>query len=355
MLQDKNDSTTPLSKVGEFGLIDRIKQSVTFHHPATVKGIGDDAAVLAASEHETVVSTDTLIEGVHFNLAYFPLRHLGYKAITTALSDAYAMNAIPSHVFVNVAVSSRFSLEAIDELFSGIDIACNNYKVELAGGDTSSSVTGLMITVTVLGKAPKEKIVYRNGAKENDLLVVSGDLGAAYFGLQILERENEVWKVNPQMQPDLAPYDYLIGRQLRPEARRDVIELLDKLGVQPTSMIDISDGLASETLHLATQSDCGFNIFEEKIPLDQQVISAGEEFDINPVMAALNGGEDYELLFTVPLGDHDKIKGNPNLTVIGHVVSKTNGSHLIGRGNETQIPLTAQGWNAFKSDNKNAD
>lgn len=348
MFEDKNLPLTPLSKMGEFGLIHRIKEAVTLQQASTLKGIGDDAAIIDFGEEKTVISTDSLTEGIHFNLGYVPLKHLGFKAIASAVSDICAMNAKASQVLVSIAVSDRFPVEAIDELYSGMLIATKAYQIDLAGGDTTSSRSGLIINVTAIGHQNKEKIVYRSGAKDKDLLVVSGDLGGAYFGLQVLERENEVWKVNPQVQPDLTPYDYIIGRQLKPEARIDIVDLLEKLEIQPTSMIDISDGLASETLHLAEQSEVGFNIFEEKIPLDQQVISAGEEFDINPTIAALNGGEDYELLFTISLDDHDKIKGNPNFTIIGYAVPKEEGSHIIGRGNETKIPLTSQGWDTFK-------
>ena len=348
MFQDKNTSLTPLSEIGEFGLIHRIQQAVKVGNASTTKGIGDDAAILNFPNKEVVVSSDLMAEGIHFNLGYMPLKHLGYKAIATNVSDICAMNAIPSQVLVSIAVSDRFPVEAIDEIYSGILVACNKYNVDLVGGDTSSSQSGLIISVTAIGHQTKEKLVYRIGAKENDLLVVTGDLGGAYFGLQVLERENEVWKVNPQVQPDLAAYDYIIGRQLKPEARLDMVKLLEQLDIQPTAMIDISDGLASETLHLAEASGVGFNIFEDKIPLDQQVISAGEEFDMNATIAALNGGEDYELLFTIPLIDHDKIKGNPNFTIIGHATEKSEGCHIIGRENSYKKELTAQGWDAFK-------
>lgn len=348
MLQDKENSRTPLAEIGEFGLIQRIKDAVEIQNESTEKAIGDDAAVLDFGGSKMVISTDLLAEGVHFNLGYVPLQHLGYKAVATNVSDICAMNAIPSQILVSLAVSDRFPVEAIDELYSGILIACKKYNVDLVGGDTTSSRSGLIINITVIGHQKPEKITYRNGAKPNDLVVVSGDLGGAYFGLQVLERENEVWKVNPNVQPDLSSYDYIIGRQLRPEARLDIVNLLKDLDVQPTAMIDISDGLASEILHLAEESQVGFRIFEEKIPLDQQVISAGEEFDLNPTVAALNGGEDYELLFTVPLEDHDKIKGNPHLTVIGYVTDKSEGCIITGRDNSFTHELNAQGWDAFK-------
>ncbi|MDG4949358.1 thiamine-phosphate kinase [Weeksellaceae bacterium KMM 9724] len=348
MLEDKEQQRTPLSEIGEFGLIHRIKDSVQLKNESSIKGIGDDAAVLSFEGEKTILSTDMLTEGVHFNLGYVPLQHLGYKAVVTNLSDICAMNAIPSQILVSIAVSDRFPVEAIDELYSGMLIACQKYKVDLVGGDTTSSQSGLVISITAIGHQKEEEIVYRDGVKENDLLVVSGDLGAAYFGLQILERENEVWKANPAVQPDLSPYNYLIERQLKPEARLDIVKLLKELDVKPTAMIDISDGLASETLHLSEESNVGFVVYEEKIPMDQQVISAGEEFDVNASIAALNGGEDYELLFTIPLEDHEKIKANPHLTVIGHATAKSEGCNLVSRGFQTKVPLTSQGWDSFQ-------
>lgn len=288
-----------------------------------------------------------LIEGIHFDLSYVPLKHLGYKAVMVNLSDIYAMNAKATQITVSVAVSNRFPLEALEELYEGIALASRLYDVDLIGGDTTSSKLGMIISITVIGEATKEELVYRNGAKTNDLLVVSGDLGGAYMGLQILEREKEVFKVNPNNQPDLDPYTYLIERQLKPEARRDIYQLLKDLGVKPSAMIDISDGLSSEVLHLCKQSGVGCRLYEDKIPLDPQVISSCEEFSIDSTMVALSGGEDYELLFTVAQEDYSKIKANPNLTVIGHIVPKSEGVHLVTRG-ETFIPITAQGWNAMK-------
>lgn len=346
MFEEKNIQRTPISEIGEFGIIDRISTSVELKQPTTKLGIGDDCAIIDFAEKKMVISTDMLTEGVHFNLGYVPLKHLGYKSIASSVSDICAMNVLPKQILVSFAVSDRFSVEAIDELFAGMLIACKNYGVDLVGGDTTSSRSGLVINVTAIGEALEKEIVRRDGAKENDLLVVTGDLGAAYFGLQILERENQVFRVNPNVQPDLEPYDYLIGRQLKPEARIDIVNLLKDLDVKPTAMIDISDGLASEVLHLSRRGNIGFTIYEEKIPLDQQVISAGEEFDINATIAALNGGEDYELLFTVNQKDYDKIKGNPNLTVIGYVNHINEGNNLIARGGN-KIPLTSQGWDAF--------
>jgi thiamine-monophosphate kinase len=349
MIEDKNQDRTTLDKLGEFGLIEHLTQHFSLQHKSSEKGIGDDAAVLDFKNKKTLVTTDLLVEGVHFDLSYMPLKHLGYKAVMVNLSDVYAMNATATHITVSIAVSNRFPLEALDELYEGIAFACTKHKVDLIGGDTTSSTTGLLISVTALGEANSANITYRTGAKPNDLLVVSGDLGGAYMGLQVLEREKEVFKVNPNSQPDLEPYSYIVERQLKPEARNDISGLLKVLGVSPTSMIDISDGLSSEILHLCKQSEVGCNLFEEKIPLDPTVISACEEFKIDSTMVALSGGEDYELLFTVDQKDFEKIKGNPNLSIIGHMTDASEGAHLITRGN-TKIPLTAQGWNSFKSE-----
>lgn len=349
MIEDKNQDRTSLDKLGEFGLIEHLTKNFSLQHKSTEKGIGDDAAVLDFKNKKTLVSTDLLVEGVHFDLSYMPLKHLGYKAVMVNLSDVYAMNATASHITVSIAVSNRFPLEALDELYEGISFACKKHKIDLIGGDTTSSTTGLLISVTALGEANSTNIIYRSGAKPNDLLVVSGDLGGAYMGLQVLEREKEVFKVNPNSQPDLEPYSYIVERQLKPEARNDIAGLLKVLGVSPTAMIDISDGLSSEILHLCKESEVGCNLYEDKIPLDPTVISACEEFKIDSTMVALSGGEDYELLFTVDQKDFEKIKGNPNLSIIGHMTDASEGAHLITRGN-TKIPLTAQGWNSFKSE-----
>ncbi len=348
MLEDKKQESTSLEKLGEFGLIDHLTNSFTIDQKSTIKGIGDDAAVLSFDNKKTVVTTDLLIEGVHFDLSYMPLKHLGYKAVMVNLSDVYAMNAKATQITVSIAVSNRFPLEAIEELYAGIALATEKYKVDLVGGDTTSSTKGLLISITAIGEVDESSITYRKGAKVNDLLVVSGDLGGAYMGLQVLEREKEVFKVNPNSQPDLEPYSYIVERQLKPEARKDIAALLQVLGVSPTSMIDISDGLSSEILHLCKQSEVGCNLFEDKIPLDPTVISACEEFKIDSTMVALNGGEDYELLLTVDQKDFEKIKGNPNLSIIGHMTDVLEGAHLITRGN-TKIELTAQGWNSFTS------
>ncbi|MFL3660534.1 MAG: thiamine-phosphate kinase [Polaribacter sp.] len=347
MLEDKNTQKTSLADLGEFGLINHITQYFKIENSSTVKAIGDDSAVLAASEKQTLVTTDLLIEGVHFNLSYMPLKHLGYKAVMVNLSDVYAMNGVAEQITVSIAVSNRFPLEAIEELYAGIQLACETYKVDLVGGDTTSSTKGILISVTAIGKVEKEDVVYRSGAKETDLVVVSGDLGAAYLGLQVLEREKQVFQVDPNNQPDLENYTYLIERQLKPEARKDVASLLKGMEVRPTAMIDISDGLSSELMHICSQSKVGCKIYEEKLPLDPQVISACEEFELDSTMIALSGGEDYELLFTVPIADFDKIKGNPNFSIIGHITAENQGLNLVTRASQ-EIELKAQGWNTAK-------
>lgn len=347
MLENKNQDRTSLDELGEFGLINHITKHFKTQHTTTVKAVGDDAAVLAASKKERLVSTDLLIEGVHFDLSYMPLKHLGYKAVVVNLSDVYAMNGTAEQITVSIAVSNRFTLEAIEELYAGIQLACNTYKIDLIGGDTTSSTKGMLISVTAIGTAEKKDIVYRNGAKDTDLIVVSGDLGAAYLGLQVLEREKQVFKVNPNSQPDLDAYSYLIERQLKPEARKDVVGILAELNVKPTSMIDISDGLSSEIMHICSQSKVGCKIYEDKFPLDPQVISTCEEFEIDSTMVALSGGEDYELLFTVSINDFDTIKDNPNFSIIGHITEENQGTNLVTRANQ-ELALKAQGWNALK-------
>ncbi|RTE54932.1 thiamine-phosphate kinase [Arenibacter aquaticus] len=346
MIEDKNQEKTGLDQLGEFELINHLTKNFTLQHKSSIMGIGDDAAVMDFSNKKAVMSTDLLIEGVHFDLSYMPLKHLGYKSVMVNLSDIYAMNAIATQITVSIAVSNRFPLEALEEFYSGVALACEIYKVDLVGGDTTSSTKGMLISVTAVGEADEADIVYRSGAKPNDLLVVSGDLGGAYCGLQVLEREKEVFKVNPNNQPDLSPYTYIVERQLKPEARKDIKGLLQQLEILPTSMIDISDGLSSEILHLCSKSAVGCNVYENKIPLDPTVISACEEFKIDSTLVALSGGEDYELLFTIDQKDFPKIKGNPHFTVIGHMTDKNEGAHLISRG-DAKIPLTAQGWNSF--------
>ena len=346
MLEDKNPQRTSLEELGEFGLIDHLTQNFELKQPSSLVGIGDDAAVMDFKDKKVIVSTDMLVEGVHFDLSYTPLKHLGYKSVMVNLSDICAMNALPTQVTVSIAVSNRFPLEALEEFYEGVALACKLYHVDLVGGDTTSSNKGMIISVTAMGAANEDEIVYRKGSKPNDLLVVTGDLGGAYLGLQVLEREKEVFKVHPNSQPDLEAYSYLVERQLKPEARKDMVELLKKLEVKPTSMIDISDGLSSEILHLCKHGGVGCNLFEDKIPLDPSAIATCEEFKMDSTMVALGGGEDYELLFTIDQADFPKIKGNPNLTVIGHMTEKREGVHLITRA-ETKIPITAQGWNSF--------
>ncbi|MCG6187406.1 thiamine-phosphate kinase [Maribellus maritimus] len=343
----KNEKQTQISEVGEFGLIERLTKNIQIKNESTLKGVGDDAAVLNFNKKQVVVSSDLLTEGIHFNLMYVPLKHLGYKSVVINLSDIFAMNAIPCQIVVNIALSNKFSVEAVEEIYSGIHLACEKYGVDLIGGDTTSSLTGLTISVTAIGEAEKEDLVYRSGAGPNDLLCVSGDLGGAYMGLQLLERENEVFKVNENMQPQLQGYDYILERQLKPEARGDIIAAFKKIGIQPTSMIDISDGLSSEIMHLCKNSNTGCNLYEDKIPMDFQTKKMAEELSINPLVAALNGGEDYELLFTISLEDYEKIKNDPDFTVIGHMTNVSEGTNLITNAGSA-VPLEAQGWNHGK-------
>lgn len=347
MLEDKNPQRTPLDKLGEFKLIEHLTNNFKLSHKSSIKGIGDDAAILDHGKKQIVVTTDLLVEGVHFDLSYVPLKHLGYKSVMVNLSDVYAMNAKATQITISIAVSNRFPLEALEELYAGIETAAKLYNIDVVGGDTTSSTSGLIISITAIGEVDKDKVVERSGAKPNDLLVVTGDLGGAYMGLQVLEREKEVFKVNPQNQPDLSMYTYIVERQLKPEARKDIIELLEKLEVKPTSMIDISDGLSSEVIHLCKNSNVGVDLYENKIPLDPQVISTCEEFDIDSTTIALNGGEDYELLLTVSQDDYPKIKGNPNLTVIGYITEAERGMHLVTRA-ETKVPIIAKGWKNFE-------
>ena len=339
---------TPISKLGEFGLIEHLTKDIKTKNKETIKGIGDDAAILNYGDNLQVVTTDLLIEGIHFNLMYVPLRHLGYKAIMVNLSDVFAMNAKPLQVTVSLAISSKFSIEAIEEIYKGMREACDKFNVDLVGGDTTNSLTGLVISITALGKVKKEKITHRSGAKINNLIVVTGDLGGAYMGLQLLERENEVYKVDHNMKPQLEGYDYILKRQLRPEARGDIIEFFNEENITPTSMIDISDGLSSELLHICKQSNVGCNLYEDKVPLDNQTKKFAEELNINPLVSALNGGEDYELLFTINMNDYEKLKNNPDFTFIGHITEKEKGANLVTTLDGRSIPLTAQGWNNLK-------
>ena len=345
--QAEKRDRTELSELGEFGLIDHLAKNIVLKHAGTLKGIGDDAAVIDTEGKLLLLSTDLLLEGVHFDLTYMPLKHLGYKAAVVNISDIAAMNGIPKQMTVSIAVSNRFSLEAIDELYKGIRMACDKYNVDLVGGDTSSSVSGSVISITITGEATPEEIVYRNGAKEGDLICVTGDLGGAYAGLLILEREKQVYKANPEMQPELTGYEYVLSRQLKPEARTDLRNILKEIEVQPTSMIDISDGLASEALHLCQQSKTGCRIYEEKIPMDDETRELSLEFKIIPSVCALSGGEDYELLFTIKQDDFEKIRNIPEISVIGHMTNSGDGQNLITPDGKT-VKLTAQGWNAFR-------
>jgi thiamine-monophosphate kinase len=340
---------TEISELGEFGLINHLSKHVKTTNSSTLKGIGDDAAVIDIGNDEAqLISTDMLVEGVHFDLAYLPLKYLGYKAVSVNVSDICAMNGIAEQILISLAVSNRFPVEALEELYEGINLACSNYKVDLVGGDTTSSLSGLVINITVIGRAKKNEVVYRSGAQTHDLIVVTGDLGGAYMGLQILEREKKIFKENPNIQPDLDGHDYILQRQMKPEARIDVIKFLKELNVQPTSMIDISDGLASELMHICTQSSKGCHIYDEKIPIDAQTSIAAIDFELDPSTCALNGGEDYELLFTIRQGDYDKIKGNPHMTVIGHITDSLDGMYFIDKQGSA-IELKAQGWQHFKS------
>jgi thiamine-monophosphate kinase len=341
-----NKEKTNIEQLGEFGLIDHLTKNIKITQKSTSKGIGDDAAVLDFEGKKVLVSTDMLLEGIHFDLAYTPLKHLGYKAVQVNLSDIYAMNGTASQVTVSIGLSSRFPLEAIEELYEGIYLACEKYNVDLIGGDTTSSTQGLIISVTALGYADEKDIVYRNGAHEGDLICVSGDLGGAYTGLQLLEREKLIFLENPNIQPDLEGKDYIVERQLKPEARRDIIELLKSIEVKPTAMIDISDGLASEILHICRQSDKGCNLYEDKIPLDPMTYETAREFNLDPTICALSGGEDYELLFTVKQADYDKIKFKMDITIIGYITEPAAGCNLITKAGNVH-PLKAQGWNAF--------
>jgi thiamine-monophosphate kinase len=343
----ENIEKTDISNLGEFGLIDHLTKSIKLTQSSTIKGAGDDAAVLDFSGKKMLVSTDLLLEGIHFDLAYTPLKHLGYKAVQVNLSDIYAMNGMASQITVSLGLSSKFPIEAVEELYSGILLACDKYKIDLVGGDTSASKQGLVISVTSIGYADDTDICYRNTANEGDLICVSGDLGAAYLGLQLLEREKLIYLENPQIQPDLEGKDYIIERQLKPEARRDIIEILKELEIKPTAMIDVSDGLSSEVIHICKQSEMGCNIYEDKLPIDPMTYETAREFNLDPTVCALSGGEDYELLFTVPQSAFEKIKNNPDISIIGHITEKSAGMNLISRSNNSH-ELKAQGWNSLK-------
>lgn len=344
----ENKGRTEIEQLGEFGLIDHLTKHFTISNKSTLKGIGDDAAVMNFDGKRTLISTDLLLEGIHFDLAYTPLKHLGYKAVQVNLSDIYAMNGTASQITVSIGLSSKFPLEAIEELYQGISIACEKYGIDLIGGDTTSSRQGLVISVSSIGYADEKDICYRNGAGEGDLLCVSGDLGGAYVGLQLLEREKKIFLENPNIQPDLEGKDYIVERQLKPEARKDIVDALSLMKVKPTSMIDVSDGLASEILHLCRQSDKGCNLYEEKIPIDPMTYQTARDFGLDPTVCALNGGEDYELLFTIKQSDYEKIKFNPDISIIGHITEASAGCNMISKS-EIVHPIKAQGWNSLKS------
>ena len=333
-----------IEELGEFGLISHLTEKFKDKREETIRSIGDDAAVIGKGKIKTVVSTDMLVEGVHFDLSYVPLKHLGYKAVVVNVSDIYAMNAEPKQITVSIAVSSKFPLEALEELYEGIHRACEVYNVDLIGGDTSTSLSGLTISITAIGEAEEPKIVYRNTAQDGDLLICSGDYGGAYMGLQLLEREKQVFKAAPSAQPKLDGNDYVLERQLKPEARKDIIKQLAEIEVVPTSMIDVSDGLASEIFHIATQSDLGCQIYEDKIPIDEATYNLARDFNLDPTVCALNGGEDYELLLTVSQTDFDKFKNNPFFSIIGHMTDKPSGVNMVIK-DRSVVPLKAQGWN----------
>src|SRR5476649_1359233 len=344
-----NKEKTNIEQLGEFGLIDHLTKQIKLKQKGTIKGIGDDAAVLDFADKKVLVSTDMLLEGIHFDLAYTPLKHLGYKAVQVNLSDIYAMNGTATQVTVSIGMSSKFPIEAIEDLYEGIYLACDKYGIDIVGGDTTSSKQGLVISVTSIGYADEKDIVYRNGAQEGDLICVSGDLGGAYLGLQLLEREKLIYLENPQIQPDLEGKDYIIERQLKPEARKDIVDLLKAWECTPTAMIDVSDGLASELLHICKQSNKGCNLYEEKIPIDPMTYDTAREFNLDPTVCALSGGEDYELLFTVKQADYDKIKHNADISIIGHITEAAAGCNLVSKSGVVH-ELKAQGWNAFKGE-----
>ena len=345
MFENKNNRTE-LSDLGEFAMINHLAENIDLKNPESIKGIGDDAAIIQNGDNYTVVSTDMLVEGVHFDLMFHPLKHLGYKSVVVNLSDIYAMNALPKQILVSIAISNRFSLEAVEELYAGMKLACEKYNVDIVGGDTTSSTSGLILSLTAIGIAEKDSIVYRNGAKENDLLCVSGDLGGAYVGLQLLEREKKIFIENPKIQPDLGGSDFILEKQLKPEARKDIFDKLRELKIKPTSMIDISDGLSSEILHLCTQSGVGCSIYEDKIPIDPQTYERAREFNLDPIVCALNGGEDYELLFTINQKDYEKLREHLDISIIGHMTDKASGINLIDKS-ENVVKLTAQGWDGL--------
>lgn len=344
-MTDSENNSTPIGKLGKFGLIDHLTKKSKPVKKSTVLGIGDDSSIIDNGSNLTLVSTDLLLEGIHFNLTYTPLKHLGYKAVIRGISDIYAMNGEPCQILVSIGISTRFTVEDLEGLYDGIYLACEKYGIDLVGGDTTSSLTGLTIGITTVGKVEKGSVVRRDGAKPNDLICVTGDLGASFMGLQLLERERKLFRSNPGFQPDLSGYEYAVGRQLKPEFPSEIITTMSRNGLLPTSMIDISDGLASDLLHICKSSNTGCKIYAEKIPIDQETFRLGEEFKIDPVTAALNGGEDYELLFTLPLEMFEKVKEMQAVKVIGHMTTSETGRVLVSPdGSETE--LTAQGWEA---------
>ena len=342
------EKRSEITQLGEFGLIDRITKDTVRYNTSTIHGVGDDAAVIDGGQDCILISTDMLLEGPHFDLSYVPLQHLGYKAIAVNVSDIAAMNGKPEQVTVGLGLSNRFSVEAIDVLYQGIRAACEDYKVDLVGGDTTTSPAGLTLSITVVGRAFRDKIAYRSGARVNDIICVTGDLGGAYLGLQVLEREKQVFLTNPEMEPELEKYEYVVGRQLKPKARMDIIHELEELNITPTSMIDISDGLASELIHISESSGVGVKIFEDKIPIDSAAFETAMEFKLDQFVCALNGGEDYELLFTINLSDFEKLKNHPDIHFIGHIHDNAKQNVMITK-QERVVPLTAQGWNHLKN------
>ena len=348
LLEDKGVNTTPISKLGEFGLIDHLTKELMVKNPSTIKGVGDDAAVIDIGDKYQLVSTDLLVEGVHFDLTYTPLKHLGYKSVAVNVSDICAMNGDAKQITIGLAMSNRFTVEALDELYEGINLACAHYGVDVVGGDTTSSTSGLMISITVLGEEAKENIVYRSGAQVNDLVVCTGDLGAAYLGLQLLKREKDMFVDNPTIQPDLTGNDYVLKRQLKPEAAVKYTKILKELEIVPTSMIDISDGLSSEALHISKSSEIGITLHEDKIPVDYTAMNLAAEFNMNPIFCALSGGEDYELLFTIGQEHYEKLKKDPDFTIVGFVTDISEGNNFIANDGSSH-PITAQGWDAMKN------
>ena len=338
---------TRIEALGEFGLIRHLTETIKIQNESTIYGIGDDAAILDYKAKESLVTSDLLVEGIHFNLVYTPLKHLGYKAVIVNLSDIYAMNGKPEQVVVSIAISSKFTLEAIEALYDGMKEACRVHQVDMVGGDTTSSLTGLVISITAIGSIEKGKAIKRNSAKETDLICVSGDLGGAYLGLQILEREKAIFMKDPEIQPKLSNYEYVLQRQLKPEARRDIVSLLHEHEVTPTAMIDISDGLSSEILHISDQSKLGCRIYQEKIPIRYESRLCAEEINVDPIIAAMNGGEDYELLFTVPVTQHEKLAAIPEVSIIGHMTHAESGNYLVPENGE-DVKIEAQGWNPIK-------